>query len=247
MSALESGESQPGATLVLLPGMHGTGHLFGPLITALGIRQVTRIVTVSYPFSAGDYVAVEAVIDKAQLIPEGEIVLLAESFAGPLALRLALRLHTARRLRGLVFAGSFIRSPLAYLSPRLIPLWTIRPPRWLLKKILLNGCTEPMSLSLLEQVLHLVPPATLLNRLRAVLGCDERATLPALAGVPTIYLHAQQDRLVGAHVIADFAALHPLIVTLAAPHLILLTRPGECAQAIVEMLGSHLTDSIQSR
>jgi pimeloyl-[acyl-carrier protein] methyl ester esterase len=68
-------------TLVLLPGLDGTGDLFAPVVDALGPSVPTQIVR--YPLSdASDYATCEA-IARAALPTDGPYVLLGESFFGP--------------------------------------------------------------------------------------------------------------------------------------------------------------------
>ncbi len=75
-------------TLVLLPGLDGTGILFTPLVVALGNGR--RVIVVTYPTSekAQTYAKLHEVAGAA-LPPSGPLVLLGESFSGPLAISLA--------------------------------------------------------------------------------------------------------------------------------------------------------------
>lgn len=73
-------------SLILLPGMDGTGQLFEPFISALAGEFEVKVVT--YPASQPlGYTELEAVARKA--IPkEGPYVILGESFSGPIAVSL---------------------------------------------------------------------------------------------------------------------------------------------------------------
>ena len=72
-------------TLVLLPGLDGTGLLFEPLLAALPSSIRTQVV--AYPpdqsLSLAEYAALVR-----KLLPKGDVVLLAESFSGLVALSL---------------------------------------------------------------------------------------------------------------------------------------------------------------
>ena len=68
-------------TLVLLPGMDGTGELFSPLIKELGPDIQT--VVIRYPDLPLDYAAHEA-FARARLPSTGPFVVLGESFSGPI-------------------------------------------------------------------------------------------------------------------------------------------------------------------
>lgn len=221
-------------TILLLPGLHGTAQLFGPLLAALpGALPVGWVVqVVTYPPAAGDYLAARAAVS----VPDGAVVLVAESFSGPLAVDLAVELHAGGRLRGLVFAGSFVRSPMPLMPAWLVPGWAPRPPLWLAKRMLLNGWPDAQYSQALAEVIRTLSPRAALRRLRAVLASDARAQLPALVNASVLYLQARQDRVVGPQALADLALVKPVVVTLDAPHLILQTRPRECAQAIGDLL-----------
>src|SRR5579875_877507 len=93
--------------IVLLPGMDGTGDLFSPFIKAVpgcqtvqAIRYPTNLV-LSYP-ELEQYVLKQ--------LPVGEpITLIAESFSGPVALRLSA--NSSLNLRAVVVVCSFASRP----------------------------------------------------------------------------------------------------------------------------------------
>lgn len=73
-------------TVVLLPGMDGTGELFSPLVRAMDPSIPTVIVR--YPDVPTDYGAHE-VVARAALPGAQSYVLLGESFSGPVAVSIA--------------------------------------------------------------------------------------------------------------------------------------------------------------
>lgn len=95
--------------LVLLPGMDGTGELFAPLLGALppdraSVVAYPRDVVLSYD---------ELVAFVVQRLPvEEPFVLVAESFSGPIAVRVAAQ-HPAG-LRGVVLCANFVVGPLPF-------------------------------------------------------------------------------------------------------------------------------------
>lgn len=111
-------------SIVLLPGLDGTGELFAPLVAAWGDRFRTQVV--SYP--RAERLGYAALADRVRaLLPLHEdYVLLAESFSGPLGVMLAA--ERPQRLRGLVLCATFARSPLPLL--RWMAPWR-RQYRWL--------------------------------------------------------------------------------------------------------------------
>jgi len=217
-------------TLLLLPGLHGIADLFGPLLAALSADIAMSVA--EFPYDAIDYAQVESSVS----LPDGPVALLAESFSGPLAVRLALRLKAEGRLSALIFVATFLRSPLPWYPWWLVPTWAPVPPLSIATRLLLGADADPERVLELAAVLKRIPPATALGRLRAVARCDERAHLLPLIGVPTLYLQARDDRVVGPRALADFDPLKPHVRVLEAPHLVLQTRPSECAKGIMEFL-----------
>lgn len=114
-------------TLVLLPGVDGTGELFGPLIAALN-GQV-RTLVVRYPTDeALSYLELQRQVH--DLLPEGEpFFLLGESFSGPVAISIAAEKPVG--LQGGILGASFLRNPRPRLSPfefiaRTVPVACLR-------------------------------------------------------------------------------------------------------------------------
>ena len=92
-------------TIVLLPGMDGSGALFGDFIAALGLNPVI----VAYPPDTPQtYDELEHFVH--QSLPAGEpYILLGESFSGPVAIRIASRKPAG--LKALVLVCTFAALP----------------------------------------------------------------------------------------------------------------------------------------
>ncbi len=103
-------------TLVILPGMDGTGLFLDPFILALGTGFDVKVV--QYPTSPPlGYTELEDFVSAA-LPREGPFFILGESFSGPLAVALAAK--DSSRLNGLILCASFVRNPrpgIAWLKP----------------------------------------------------------------------------------------------------------------------------------
>ena len=99
-------------TLMLLPGMDGSGQLFDEFAAALGGEFALSIVR--YPVDGGGYAELEAIARQA-IPPTGPYVILGESFSGPIAVSLAAPADD--RCLGLVLCAAFARNPLPLLSP----------------------------------------------------------------------------------------------------------------------------------
>src|SRR5258708_4530648 len=94
-------------SFVLLPGLDGTGRLFGPFLKVL--PRGTKTVVASYPPDKRlDLAALEAHVTR--LLPSNSpYVLVGESFGGLLATRIAGRSPVG--LQALVLCASFVTSP----------------------------------------------------------------------------------------------------------------------------------------
>jgi len=218
--------------LVLLPGMDGTGDLFAPLVQSLADDMSVQVVR--YPADRpADYDALTAYA-RTQL-PKGiPIVLLGESFSGPIAIRLAA--EAPANLRGLVLCCSFARNPQPALSwlRGLAPWLPIRAmPTWLMALFLLGRSSSPAWRTALARALTQSSPDVMRARMRAVLSVDASAQLRQVT-VPTLYLRALQDRVVPASASRWVRQCRPetQIVELRGPHFLLQVAPAEAAMAI---------------
>src|SRR5882724_3945896 len=85
-------------TLVLLPGLDGTGKLFADFIKVLGSRVSTMVVAYPSDHPLG-YDELEELVRSA--LPQNRsFVVLGESFSGPIAIRIAA--HWLTNFRGLI-------------------------------------------------------------------------------------------------------------------------------------------------
>ncbi|MDX1997972.1 MAG: alpha/beta fold hydrolase [Thermoanaerobaculia bacterium] len=226
----------PTRTLVLLPGMDGTGELFAPFVAELGTAFDVKVVR--YPDDpAAGYPELEEVVRQA-LPLEGPVALLGESFSGPIAIRLASEL--GERLEALILCATFARDPLP-IGTGLGALLAVLPPRLVPGRLLswfLLGDRQTLALrSSLGQALAQLSLATLRSWLRAVRRVDATAALATIRA-PVLYLRAAQDRLVPAKAGELVGSICPQakLVTLDAPHLLLQTAPREAAWLVEECL-----------
>jgi pimeloyl-ACP methyl ester carboxylesterase len=219
-------------TLVLLPGMDGTGALFEPFIAALGNEFNIRAVT--YPVSeALGYAELEAVAQTFLPIEEPYIIL-GESFSGPIAVSLASA--AGANLKALILCCTFVRNPRPATSilrglVGMLPV-TFAPVN-ILSHLLLGRFSTSALRAALAESLRQVSPNALRARLKAVLSVDVSEKL-ATVRVPILYLRASQDRLVPASASALVLSLRPntQVVELDAPHFLLQAMPVEAAKAV---------------
>ncbi len=225
-------------TLVLLPGMDGTGTLFAPFVAALDPSIKVRVV--SYPTDEPlGYAALEG-LAKAALPEHGPFVVLGESFSGPLAVMLAAAGH--ERLKGLVLCCTFVRNPRPagrVLRPLAAWLPVGLAPDRALGWALLGRFANDALRTLLAQAVGQVALATLRARLLAVLDVDVSSQLKAMQ-VPCLYLRALQDRLVPAGAAALIVQLRPEteVVAIDGPHCLLQAVPEQTALAVAAFVRS---------
>lgn len=227
-------------TLVLFPGMDGTGSLFNPLVDALAGKLHVEVVR--YPTAApAGYSELERVAEGC-LPTEGPLVLLGESFSGPIAISLAAK-H-ASRVVGLILCCTFVRSPYPALS-KLNHLAALAPIKWvptrLAAAMLLGRFETPQLRAALGEALAAVSANVLRSRLKAVLSVDAASALSRI-GAPILYLRASEDRVMPASAGYAIRAIQPAVrvVQIAGPHCLLQAAPTEAARAIqqfVEVVG----------
>jgi pimeloyl-[acyl-carrier protein] methyl ester esterase len=215
-------------TLILLPGMDGTGELFAPFVAALGAGFEVR--TVRYPGDhCGGYRELEEIARQA--IPaDRPYVLLGESFSGPIAISIAA--SAPGQLRGLVLCCTFARNPrpaLAALKPFIGTLpFKALPASWLVEASMREA---------FKQALGHVTASALCARMRAVLAVDVSDRL-ADCDVPILYLRATRDRLVPRSAADLVAKIKPstMVAELDAPHFLLQTVPAQAAREVASFV-----------
>ncbi|MGF6109276.1 alpha/beta fold hydrolase [Pseudomonas frederiksbergensis] len=228
-------------TLVLLPGMDGTGELFEPFVSALG--HACDVVVVTYPGDVPlNYTELQA-IARQSLPCDRPFVLVGESFSGPIALAL-----TALRLPqqvGLVLCCTFASNPrplfnrLSFLV-NLLPIGIV-PAGWFSPLLLGRFSTRALRMAL-SRAINQVSPSVMRARLRSVLGVDMSAQL-AQVDVPTVYLRATRDRVVPAAAVRRISDLKPQmqVFEVTAPHCLLQAAPDEAARLVIGFMQARQT------
>jgi pimeloyl-ACP methyl ester carboxylesterase len=223
--------------IVLLPGMDGTGRLFAPLLGELPPSLVP--VVVSYPTGAiTDVNAQVAIVER--LLPTNEpFALVAESFSGPIAVKVAAR--APPELRAVILVASFIRSPAGRLLSNAgvfsRPLCSLALPDFAVRRFLVGEDAPPDLVREVSDAVHSVRSAVMAARLRQVLSQDVTAEVLRCAA-PMLYIAGERDRLVSPRAEAILRAVRPDLTTsiLDAPHLVLQRRPAEASRCIEEFL-----------
>ncbi len=218
--------------LALLPGLDGTGLLFDPLLAALPCEPAPLVVR--YPRECA--ASLDAHVDAAAAALSGNEnwIIVAESFSGPIAARLAR--HPGLRIVGIVFCASFVTSPrpvllaLAGITP-IAAVLRLRPPDRLVRSFCL-GPKAPQNL--IESFWRAIAESgadALADRLRLL------ARLPRLEQPivqPSLYICPTADRLVPRSAMIRLTQQCRLVelAMVEGPHFILQSAPEPCADAI---------------
>jgi pimeloyl-ACP methyl ester carboxylesterase len=219
-------------TLVLLSGLDGTAKLFERFVAVTPAGVTVR--TLPLPCEGPQTYARLSDWLAGQLESE-EVILVAESFSGPLAVLTAKR---CPNVRALILCASFVEPPLprwlAYL-PSFVH--TRRPSRSLLRLFLTGG--DATLASAVVDALAGVDGHIMAERISAVLSVDVSAELAALPQ-PILFLRGTRDRLVRAKCAHRIRTLRPStsVVEMPAPHMLLQTHPNEAWGHITAFLSS---------
>jgi pimeloyl-ACP methyl ester carboxylesterase len=212
------------ATFALLPGLDGTGDLFRPLLEVIPPGLSTRVV--AYPVDrALSYSDLLRVVE-AQLEDEADVVLVAESFSGPLAIRYAAA-HP-ERVRAVVLCASFVRSPVPrWLRVFCTPLaFRFPPPAAALRWFMVGRGASASLVASVRAAIARVSPRVLVGRVREVINVDCVAALRECRA-PVLYLAAMGDALVGRSAVATILAARRDVQVrrVEGPHLLLQREP----------------------
>jgi pimeloyl-ACP methyl ester carboxylesterase len=221
-------------TVVLLPGLDGTGRLYRWLVSAL--EPEARVQVISYPTDGflGYRELAELVVGQA---PAEDYAIVAESFSGPVAAMVGAK--RPARLRGILLSASFVVPP----APgwlRVAPLnlcFRFGAPRWLLRYLLLDFDNSRELVAEVAAVVASVTPSVLGARVREVLRANAADHLRSCVA-PVVYLAANSDRLVGSRGLRAAQRVRPSVeaVTINGPHMLFQAKPIESAAVISKYL-----------
>jgi pimeloyl-ACP methyl ester carboxylesterase len=187
----------------------------------------------------------------ARLAPDiaarsGPYVLVAESFAGPLALRIGA--EHPRGLTAIVLVNSFVAAPFEKrgFGTALRALATIgspllgrigQAPEALLRHYMVGDDASDELVRDVQAAVRTLPPRVLAARIRTVLTANEtRAYLHTQ--LPIFYLRSNQDRLVNEHALQTLIRLRPglQLHRIDGPHLLLQRHPERALSALSRAL-----------
>jgi pimeloyl-ACP methyl ester carboxylesterase len=225
-------------TIILLPGLDGTSHLFGSFLKRL--PSYLNPLTISYPTDiVMDYEELRNyVMDR--LPGRRDFVLLAESFSWPLAVQIAV--ERPEIVKALILVATFVENPLLHLGKYTRHLghflgfeWKI--PRRLIRYLLLSNDAGKEQVTEILDVLRTVKPPVLNHRLRMVLNLDARKAF-CKCTVPMLYLSEARDKLVTRASLKTILELRSEVehIPIDAPHMILQRAPALASEAVEAFL-----------
>ena len=223
--------SAPGnISVLLLPGMDGTGELLTALVDQLSLLRSAQIISFPANRSLGydDLIAFVA-----ERTPKGRFAILGESFSGPIAIEIA---ATESRVAGLILASSFARHPIPSLFA---PLANVLDLRWVPTKLveaaLLGSTGTPELKDRLSKLLARLPREIIRTRASEVLRVDKRNRLRQIT-CPILCLHGRFDRLVGRQCLEEITLAQPRcqVQWFDASHMLLETHTDAAVDAIGE-------------
>ena len=222
--------------IVLLPGLDGTGVHFQPFLKEM--PSSWEALVFRYPTeSPQDYATLTEFV--AQRLPREEpFCLLAESFSGPIAYRLAASGRFP--IESVIFVATFLHSPRPTLLNlrHVLPLaWLLqfKTPDWILRRLMLDKQTSNEFLTTFWLAVEQVSPGVIMQRLGSI------AVLPGgqvTLNQPCLYLQAGHDLLVPKRSVEDFKAVCPDLKVIQIPgrHFLLQAKPKPCIEAIERWL-----------
>ena len=223
-------------TLVLLPGLDGTGKLFSEFVKSLGSGVDSRIV--AYPKDrALGYDELEALV-LAALPRDRRFILLGESFSGPIAIRIAAR--SPAGLVALILCGTFAKNPFPWLGwarplAAYLPLKSL--PRWVRAPLMWGSASPQRAPARTERAMADVSPDVIRRRIAALLAVNETAALTRIH-LPILVLRARHDRVISPAATRWILRAQPgaELSEVDGPHLLLQTRPTECAAVVLHFI-----------
>ncbi|MFC4313839.1 alpha/beta fold hydrolase [Steroidobacter flavus] len=224
-----------------MPGFDGTGEMFGPLTTALSTQYPTTVIRYRDERTFDDYVDTVS----AALPDQGGATLVAESFSGPVALAVMARHPT--KIQRAVLCATFVESPFRSLTK----LARFVPPaafglkigqRAMLQRFCLDDGCDPALMDQALAVVRSMPAVTVAARINVLAALQVRTLCPNIR-TSILILRATGDRLVSPSRYNQLIEALPgaTVKAVEGPHLLLQSRPKECARLIEEFTGMAAT------
>ena len=224
-------------SLVLLPGLDGTGKLFDPLIRHL--PKWIKPVVISYPKDrVYGYQDLMKIVNKA--LPEDiDFILLGESFSGPISIMIASQ--KPKRLIGLILCATFAKNPFRFLPSwasyfSVSPIYLLWPSTIKVRAILSKGKYENIVQMALKAIKS-VKPEVISARVKAIFNVNVESELMKI-NVPILYLRSLKDYLIKKHNIEAIKRLKKDIevIDVDTQHFLLQLEPEKSADEITKFI-----------
>jgi pimeloyl-ACP methyl ester carboxylesterase len=219
-------------SLLLLPGHHGTTELFAPFLNAA--PKNIKTIPVDYPGERWSFDDLESFAREKLVDP---CVVLAESFSGPIGVRIA----SDDRVRALVLCSSFVSSPSRVGRLAIAPLFSLPFPAFIIRILLSGRHADPTVVTGVQTALRRLPGGVVARRIRQVARADERQRARDLHK-PILYLRGLRDNVVSERSWQELSQVRPdaRIARILGPHMLLQVSPEECWRAIMKFVDEAL-------
>jgi pimeloyl-[acyl-carrier protein] methyl ester esterase len=225
--------------LVLLPGFPGTPDLMYSFRNELDGHIQTHVI--GFPNRKMTY---DDMIEYAeQKIPRDQpVMILGESYSGPVAIALANR--NRHDIRGVILCSTFIKKPYSFIigKTKYMPLeWIFsRPMPELVGRLLIGEWNMPIEfLRKLWASSMNVDGEVMAHRVWQ-LSKPDKFPEPQVPDCPVLIMEAADDRLLSPKNgdIMRRMIPHAIYKKIKGPHLLLQLRPKKCAKTILEFIDS---------
>jgi pimeloyl-[acyl-carrier protein] methyl ester esterase len=233
---------------LLLPGIDGSGRLFAPLLRAEPRGLVPEVLSFPPDRELGYDDLVARVRER---LPRGRFALVAESFSGPIAVRIAAERPPG--LVALVLAATFLHEP---VSPLLHPirglfgarLFGLGMPAPLVRHFMAGPDAPRAIVSEVQAAVAAVSPKVMAHRAAEALRADVREAF-ARVRAPVLWLSPTRDRLLSTSAAEEALEIRPdvEVARIEAPHMILQRCPHASLARIEELMTRARTRDLAAR
>lgn len=238
-------QSNPNVHLILLPGLDGTGKLFDTFIKQFPDPSSTTVI--AYPMDRhisfdelGDYIVLLLPVNK-------KLVILGESYSGPVALSLAVRGDLD--IVGVILVATFAKYPASLLKSLssylpLSLLFRLPIPDFIIRQYCFGSRGNKALHKQLRESVRANKVDVLAKRAHEGAGIDVTALLEKIK-VPCMYIAATNDNLVPATAIDHLKTHLPQlqVVTLEGKHFILQCQPKASFEVVKTFIDNLMKKS----
>jgi pimeloyl-ACP methyl ester carboxylesterase len=223
-------------SLIILPGLDGIGARIMPFVERVAPAVEARVIRYPPDRELGS-AELEALV-RCELAGTDRYALLAESFSGPIAIRIAA--DPPPGLVSVILCGTFASNPYPWAAPaRALAAWLPLKalPRWLRAPLMWGSADPRRAPARAQRSLSAVAGRVIRRRLRAILSAEETTRLARIS-LPCLILTARRDRILPRRATRVLLAGLPAaqVQEIDGPHLLLQACPEEAAVAVLRFL-----------